>query len=153
MLPEERLTELGVDLPTPPSAVGAYAPWVRAGNLVITSGQLPWVGEELAYTGRLGKEQTVEEGYQAARVCVINAIAQLKLAAGDLSNIRRIVRLDGYVHSAPGFQSQAQVLNGASELLNNVFGPRGHHTRVALGISEMPLNASVQLSLTAELVE
>ncbi len=153
MLPEERLTELGITLPEPPSAVGAYDPWVRTGSLVLTSGQLPWRDGELAYAGRLGDELSVDEGYQAARLCAINAIAQLKAAAGKLSRVKQILRLDGFVHSASGFQNQAQVLNGASELLNDVFGPKGRHTRVALGISEMPLNAAVQLSLTAELAD
>ena len=153
MLPEERLAELGIILPPPPSAVGAYDPWVQTGNLVLTSGQLPWLDGELAYTGRLGDELTVDDGYQAARLCAINAIAQLKAAAGELSRVKQIVRLDGFVHSASGFQNQAQVLNGASELLNDVFGPKGRHTRVALGISEMPLNAAVQLSLSAELAD
>ena len=153
MLPEERLAALGITLPPPPSAVGAYDPWVRTGNLVLTSGQLPWLDGELAYIGKLGDELIVDEGYQAARLCAINAIAQLKAAADKLSRIKRIVRLDGFVHSATGFQSQAQVLDGASELLNEVFGAKGRHTRVALGISEMPLNAAVQLSLTAELAD
>ncbi len=153
MLPEERLAALGITLPPPPSAVGAYDPWVRTGNLVLTSGQLPWLDGELAYIGKLGDELIVDEGYQAARLCAINAIAQLKAAADELSRIKRIVRLDGFVHSATGFQSQAQVLDGASELLNEVFGAKGRHTRVALGISEMPLNAAVQLSLTAELAD
>ncbi len=153
MLPEKRLARLGITLPPPPSAVGSYDPWVRTGNLVLTSGQIPWLGKELAYTGRLGDELTVDEGYQAARLCAINAIAQLKAAAGELSRVKQIVRLDGFVHSAPGFQSQAQVLNGASELLNDVFGTAGRHTRVALGISEMPMNAAVQLSITAELAD
>ena len=153
MLPEEHLAELGITLPPPPSAVGAYDPWVRTGNLVLISGQLPWLDGELAYIGKLGDERTVDEGYQAARLCAINAIAQLKAAAGELSRVQRIVRLDGFVHSATGFQRQAQVLNGASELLNNVFAAKGRHTRVALGISEMPLNAAVQLSLTAELAD
>ena len=151
MRPEERLAALGITLPEAPPAVGAYDPWVRTGNLVLTSGQLPWLDGELAYTGRLGDELTVDDGYQAARLCAINAIAQLKAAAGELSSIKQIVRLDGFVHSTSGFQSQAPVLNGASELLNEVFGAKGRHTRVALGISEMPLNAAVQLSLTVEL--
>jgi len=153
MLPEERLAALGITLPPPPSAVGAYDPWVRTGNLVLTSGQLPWLDGELAYIGKLGDELIVDKGYQAARLCAINAIAQLKAAADELSRIKRIVRLDGFVHSATGFQSQAQVLDGASELLNEVFGAKGRHTRVALGISAMPLNAAVQLSLTAELAD
>ena len=126
---------------------------MQTGNLVLTSGQLPWLDGELAYTGRLGDELSVDEGYQAARLCAINAIAQLKAAASELSRVKQILRLDGFIHSSSGFQNQAQVLNGASELLNDVFGPKGRHTRVALGISEMPLNAAVQLSLSAELAD
>jgi enamine deaminase RidA (YjgF/YER057c/UK114 family) len=150
MTPEETLAELGITLPTPPAAVAAYVPWIRTGNLIMTSGQLPWKDGEMLYAGKLGANLSVEQGYEAARLCAINAMAQLKAAVGDLSNIRQIVRLEGNVHSAPGFQGQPQVLNGASDLFNKVLGERGRHTRTALGISEMPLNAAVQLSVFAE---
>lgn len=150
MTPEERLEELGITLPEPPGAVAAYVPWVRTNNLILTSGQLPWRDGELAYVGKLGAELSVDDGYQAARLCAINAIAQLKDATGDLSLIRLIVRLEGNVHSAPGFRDHPQVLNGASELINEVFGEAGRHTRTALGINEMPLGAAVQLSVFAE---
>ena len=150
MTPEERLEELGITLPEPPGAVAAYVPWVRTENLIFTSGQLPWRDGELAYVGKLGAALSVEDGYQAARLCAINAIAQLKEAAGELSLIRLIVRLEGNVHSAPGFRDHPQVLNGASELFNKVFGDAGRHTRTALGINEMPLGAAVQLSVFAE---
>jgi enamine deaminase RidA (YjgF/YER057c/UK114 family) len=96
---------------------------------------------------------TEEQGYEAARLCALNALAQLKQAAGDLERVRRILKLDGYVHSAPGFRGQPKVLNGASELINKVFGERGTHARLALGISEMPLDAAVQLSMTAEIFD
>ena len=151
MAPEQKLEELGITLPAPPSAVAAYVPWLRTGQLVMTSGQLPWKDGQLAYAGKLGTDLTVEQGYQAARLCAVNAIAQLKAAAGELSRIRQIVRLEGNVHCATGFQQQPQVLNGASELFNEVFGEQGRHTRTALGIHEMPLNAAVQLSVFAEL--
>ena len=150
MTPEERLAELGIALPPPPPAVAAYVPWVRTGNLVVTSGQLPWRDGVMAYEGKLCTELSVEDGYQAARLAAINAIAQLRDAVGELSRVVQLVRLEGNVHCAAGFQSHPQVLNGASELLNDVFGVRGRHTRTALGTNEMPLNAAVLLVLWAE---
>jgi enamine deaminase RidA (YjgF/YER057c/UK114 family) len=149
MTAEEKLNKLGFPLPPPPAAVAAYVPWVRTGNLILTSGQLPWRNGEIAFKGRLGAELTEEQGRDAARFCALNALAQLKQAAGDLERIR-ILKIDGYVHSAPGFRAQPKVLNGASELINEVFGDRGKHARLALGISEMPLDAAVQISMTAE---
>ena len=151
MTVEARLLELGITLPPAPPPVAAYEPWVRTGNLVFTSGQLPWRGGELAYVGRVGGELTEQQGYEAARICAINAIAQLKNATGDLETIVRIVRCDGFVHAAPGFHRHPVVLNGASELINAVFQQAGRHTRVALGIADMPLNAAVQVALLAEI--
>jgi len=148
--PESRLAELGIELPDPPGAVASYVPWIQTGNVIITSGQLPWQDGIIAFAGKLGAELDEQQGYEAARLCAINAIAQLKAACGELDRITRILRLEGNVHSAAGFQGQPQVLNGASELMNRVFGDRGLHTRTALGINEMPLNAAVQLSVMAE---
>jgi len=148
---EAKLTKLGIELPPPPPAVAAYEPWMRTGNLVFTSGQLPWRDGEMAYSGRCGEEITEDQGYQAARQCAINAIAQIKAAAGDLDRVKRIVKVDGYVHTAPGFRNHPQMLNGTSELFNAVFGERGRHSRLAIGIDEMPLNAAVQICVTAEI--
>ena len=148
--PESRLAELGIELPDPPGAVASYVPWIQTGNVIITSGQLPWQDGIIAFAGKLGAELDEQQGYEAARLCAINAIAQLKAACGELDRITRILRLEGNVHSAAGFQGQPQVLNGASELMNRVFGDRGLHTRTALGINEMPLDAAVQLSVMAE---
>ena len=150
---EAKLTELGLTLPGAPAAVAAYQPWIRTGNLVFTSGQLPWRDGEIAYAGKLGDELTEEEGYQAARQCALNAIAQLKAATGDLEKIHKIVRIEGYVHCAKGFRGHPQVLNGDSDLMAELFGDRGQHTRLALGINEIPLNAAVQLAMTAEVVD
>ena len=138
MTPEEKLISLGIQLPEAPSAVANYVPWVQTGNVVMT------------YTGKCGGDVSVEEGYEAAKVCAINAIAQLKAAVGNLSRISQILRIEGNVHSAPGFTGQPQVLNGASDLIFDVFGDKGRHTRTALGIFEMPLNAAVQISIFAE---
>jgi enamine deaminase RidA (YjgF/YER057c/UK114 family) len=151
MTPERRLEQLGISVPPPPpAAVASYVPWVRTGNLVVTSGQLPWRDGVMAYTGKLGAELSVEDGYEAARLSALNAIAQLKDALGELSRVSQLVRLEGNVHCAPGFQQHPQVLNGASDLLNEVFGDRGRHTRTALGTNEMPLDAAVLLVLWAE---
>src|SRR5262245_52395679 len=150
MTPEERLAELGIELPAAPPAVGAYVPWARTGNLVMTSFQLPWRGGELAYTGKLGGELETEDGYEAARLCALNGIAQLKDAAGELSRVRQIVRVEGHVGCDPGFTEIPQVLNGASELVNEVFGDRGRHTRTALGHVVMPLDAAVMIGFWAE---
>jgi enamine deaminase RidA (YjgF/YER057c/UK114 family) len=104
----------------------------------------------MAFVGRLGAELTVEQGYEAARLCALNALAQIKAATGDLERIRRLVRVEGYVHCAPGFRGHPQVLNGASDLFNAVLLDRGAHARLAVGISDMPLDAAVQITVTAE---
>ncbi len=150
---EAKLQELGLQLPAAPPAVGAYIPVVRTGNLVITSGQLPFIGKQIAFEGRVGAELHEQDGWNAARICCVNALAQLKACVGSLEKVMRIVRVEGYVHSAPGFRGQPHVLNGASELLVELFGDAGRHTRIALGIAEMPLNAAVQLCLWAEVAE
>jgi len=148
--PEEQLAGLGIDLPEAPAAVGAYVPWVRTGDLVVTSFQLPWRGGELAYTGKVGSAQTTENGYQAARLCALKGIAQLKAGVGELSRIRQIVRVEGHVGCTEQFTEIPQVLNGASDLVNQVFGDRGRHTRTALGHVVMPLDASVMIGFWAE---
>lgn len=151
MTTSETLRHLGITVPPAPGAVAAYEPWARSGALVFTSGQLPWRDGVMAFAGRLGAELTVEQGYQAARQCALNALAQLREAAGgDLDRVRRVVRVEGYVHCAAGFRGHPQVLNGASDLFNAVFGARGAHARLAIGVSDMPLDAAVQITVTAE---
>ena len=153
MTAEENLKRLGITLPPPPPAVANYVAWVRTGNLVLTSGQLPWEGKTLKFIGRLGEALSTEQGYQAARLAAINAIAQLKEAVGDLENVVQVVRLEGNVHCVEGFADHPQVLNGASDLMAEVFEQRGKHTRTALGFTVMPLNSAVQLSVFAEVRE
>ncbi len=147
---EQKLEELGIELPEAPSPVGNYVSVKRSGSLVITSGQLPWVGDKLLCEGRLGENVSIEEGYQAARQCAINVIAQLKLAAdGDLDQITEIIRVEGFIHCGSGFRGHPDVLDGASDLLHEVFGEAGKHARMALGIHEMPLSSPVQLAVWA----
>lgn len=147
----ENLQRLGITLPEPPAAVSNYITWVRTGNLIVTSGQLPWQGKTMLYPGRLGEHVWAEDGYKAARQAALNAIAQLHQATGgDLETITRIVRVEGNVHCAPGFRDHPRVLDGASDLFVEVFEERGRHVRSALGTSDMPLNASIQLTIWAE---
>ncbi len=134
---ENRLKQLGLKLPEPPKAVGAYVGVARVGNLLVTSGQLPWVGDRLIHAGRVGAELTVEQGYEAARICALNALAQLDTELASLDHIKQLLRLEGYVHCAPGFRDHPKVLNGASDLLNQVFGEKGRHTRTAVGIADI----------------
>lgn len=151
---EDKIQQLGYELPQAPAAVGFYVPVTQVGNLVITSGQLPFIGKEIAFAGKLGDTLHEQDGINAARICVLNALAQVKACIGDLSRVKRIVRVEGYVQSAPGFQAQPHIMNGASEFLVQVFGEeRGRHTRIALGVNEMPLNAAVQLALWVEVAE
>lgn len=148
--PEQRLERMGVILPQAPAGVGAYTPWLLTGSFVITSGQLPWLDGELAYTGQIPTNVSLADGYQSARLCAINATAQLREAVRDLSRVRRVVRVDGFVSAAPGFSGHPKVLDGASDWFVEVFGDAGIHTRVALGISDMPLRAATQIAVVAE---
>jgi enamine deaminase RidA (YjgF/YER057c/UK114 family) len=144
------LQQAGVTIPAVPKPAGAYVGAIRTGNLVVTSGQLPWIDGVLLHTGRIGAEVSEGEGKACARVCAINALAQFQAAIGDLESIVRIVRVEGFVHCAPGYRGHPRVLDGASHFFNEIFGDRGIHTRVALGITEMPFDAPVQLVVWAE---
>ena len=144
---EARLKELGILLPSAPKPVANYIPAVRAGELLFTSGVLPMKDGKPAYEGKLGKELSVEQGQDAARLAALNALSVVKQALGSLDSVVRMVRLTGHVASAPGFTQQPAVLNGASDLLVAVFGEPGRHTRVALGAAELPLNSPIELEL------
>jgi enamine deaminase RidA (YjgF/YER057c/UK114 family) len=148
---EARLRELGIHLPEAPRPVAAYVPCVVTGDLVFTSGQLPVQEGALLFAGRVGDELTVEEAQAAARLCVLNCLAVVRTAAGNLDNVTQIVKLNGYVASAPGFHEQPRVLNGASELLEAVFGTAGRHARAAVGVAALPLRAPVELDLIVKI--
>lgn len=147
---EQRLLDHGQRVPQPPTPAGSYVPAVRTGNLVICSGQLPLMGKELMFQGKLGRDLHEEDGQHAARMCALNALAAIKGEIGDLDRIRRVVRVEGYVQSADGFTRQPQVVNGASDLLAQAFGDLGKHSRIAVGVSELPLNAAVELAVWVE---
>ena len=149
--PEQMLQALGLALPEPPAAVGAYLPWQRLGRIVTTSFQLPWRGPALVATGLVGREVTVDGAIAAARQCALNGLAQLRQAAGGELKRVRIVRIDGHVGCTPEFTDIPKVLDGASMLVNEVLGERGRHARTALGHVVMPLNVPVMLGFLAEL--
>jgi enamine deaminase RidA (YjgF/YER057c/UK114 family) len=149
--PATRLAELGLALPSVAAPAGAYVPSVRAGQFVYTAGQLPIVDGKLAGAGKVGGQVSVSDAAELARICALNALAAAADAAGGLDAIRRIVKVTGFVASAPGFTSQPQVINGASELLFEVFGEAGRHARSAVGVAELPLDAPVEVELIAEI--
>ena len=145
-----RLGELGVVLPQVAAPLAAYVPAVRTGNLVYTSGQLPLEAGKLARTGQVGGEVSPEEGKAMARICALNALAAVNALVG-VDAVRQVVKVVGFVASAPGFNGQPGVVNGASELLAEVFGDKGVHARSAVGVSELPLDAPVEVELIVEI--
>lgn len=147
---ETRLRELGLTLPETPVPVAKFVPAVRTGNLIYVSGQTPTVGGELVMTGKLGREISIEQGQEAARVALLNVLAAVRGVTGSLDAVRRIVKLNGWVASAEGFTSQPQVVNGASALLEEIFGEAGKHARAAIGVAELPSGAPVELELIVE---
>lgn len=143
---ERKLAELGLELPPPAGPAARYRPWVLAGNLLFVSGQLPMRDGNVAYTGRVGTELTTDEGYEAARLCALGVLAQIKDALGGFDRVEVVARVDGHVSSASGFYGQPRVLDGASDLLREVLEDRGGHARVALGHNELPRGAAVEVS-------
>src|SRR4051794_27369902 len=145
-----RLAELGIRLPPVAKPVASYVPAVRAGQLVFTSGQLPFIDGGLRRTGKVGGSVDVEEAAADAKLCALNALAAVDELVG-LDAVARVVRVVGYVASAGGFSGQPRVVNGASELLGRIFGPAGEHARTAVGVAELPMNSPVEVELTVEL--
>lgn len=143
---DARLKELGIELPRPSTPGANYLPFVRAGGLVFLTGQLAQWNGERRFVGKLGREWSVEQGREAARLCALNLIAHLATAAGgDLDRVRRCVRLAGYVNSTPDFLAQSQVMNGASDLFVDVFGDAGRHARLAVGVAALPYDVAVEV--------
>jgi len=149
--PEERLAAEGIVLPRAPGPLGAYRPWVIVGSLLMTSGQFPWREGKLAYTGRIGSSVSPRDAYAACRLAAINAIAQIKDAVGDLGRIKQIARIEGTMQVATGFRDHPKALDGASDLINSVFGEAGRHSRMLYTNTEMPLDTPVLLVVLAEI--
>lgn len=148
--PSERLQELGISLPAIPPAAGRYLPGVRSGQLVFVSGQTPTVNGQPVIAGYVGKDVSPDQARQAARLAALNCLAELQAVTGSLDRVRRMVRVTGYVRSAPGFADQPSVINGASELLIELWGELGQHARSAIGVAELPGGAPVEIELVAE---
>jgi enamine deaminase RidA (YjgF/YER057c/UK114 family) len=149
---DARLVELGIELPQASSPVANYVPFTRSGNLVIVSGQVSVRNGKAEYIGKLGREISVAEGQQAARLCALNILAHLKNACGgDLDHVKRVLRLGGFVNCTPEFTEMPQVVNGASDLMVQVFGDAGKHARAAVGVASLPLGVAVEVEAMFEI--
>ncbi|MBI2254279.1 MAG: RidA family protein [Proteobacteria bacterium] len=148
------LHKLGLDLPPVGSSGGNYVPSVRISNLLYISGQIPSVGDDIKYTGKLGAGLAVEDGRKAAELCALNLVAQLRNALdGNLDRMKACVRLGGFVNCAPTFDQQSEVMNGASDLMVALFGDRGRHARTSIGVSSLPVNSAVEVDGIFEIVD
>lgn len=152
MSANQRISELGITLPQVATPAGAYVPAVVSGNLVFTAGQIPLVDGKLVATGKVGKDLTAEAARDIARICALNAVAAVKSVIGDLDRVKKIVKVVGFVSSTPDFTQQPAVVNGASELLEQIFGEKGIHARSAVGVAVLPLDAPVEVELVVEFV-
>ena len=143
---EKKLTNLGITLPTPASPIANYVPFVRTGNLLVISGQLCFGADgKLVAKGQLGGGVSIEEGQKAGRACAVNLLAQLRAALGDLDKVRRVVRLGGFINSTPGFTDGPKVMNGASDLMVEVFADKGRHARTTVGVPALPADAAIEV--------
>jgi enamine deaminase RidA (YjgF/YER057c/UK114 family) len=147
---EARIKELGLIIPEPPKPAGRFVPAVQVGNLIFVSGQIPAISGKLFAKGKLGRDLSIEQGQEAARQALLNVLAAIRSTTGTLDTVKRIVKLNGWIASAEGFNSQPQVVDGASLLLEEIFGEAGKHARAAIGVAELPLGAPVELELIAE---
>ena len=150
MTPEEKLAELGLSLPSVPPPAGNYLPTVRTGNLLYCAGTLCVLNGQVTHAGQVGREQSVQSGYESARVCALNTLANIKAALGSLQKVVRIVYVGGYVNGVAGFPDSPAVINGASDLLVAVFGEAGKHARAAVAVAGLPRNATTEIQVVAE---
>jgi enamine deaminase RidA (YjgF/YER057c/UK114 family) len=150
---DARLNELGITLPDAPAPAANYVPYVRAGHLIFVAGQIPIAGGKPQFVGKLGREFQVEDGQKAARLCALNLVAQLRAAlGGDLDKVKRIVRVGGFVNAVPDFTDHPQVVNGASDVLVQIFGDAGKHARAAVGCSSLPRGVATEVEGVAEVL-
>jgi enamine deaminase RidA (YjgF/YER057c/UK114 family) len=145
---EEKLASLGIRLPIPPEPAGSYLAVVVSGNLAFVAGQIPMEGDQVKFRGKV---DSIEMGQEAARLCTMNALAQLKSSLGTLDRVKRVIKLTGFVNCGPSFADHAKVINGASDFLVNIFGEKGKHVRAAIGVNSLPLNSSVELEFIVEI--
>ena len=146
---EQKIESLGIKLPDPPTPAGSYIPAVKTGNLLFISGQIPMENGKLLYTGKVS-DSNIETAQKSAKICAINILAQLKRELGDLEKVSRIVRLSGFVNSEPDFSKHPIVINAASDLLYEIFGEKGKHSRIAVGVANLPLNSMTEIDAIVE---
>lgn len=148
---DDNLRSLGISLPTPPAPAGSYVPVVVSGKLAFVAGQIPMEAGQVKFKGKVGKDLPVEEGQKAARLCTVNALAQLRAALGSLDRIERVVKVTGFVNCAPDFVEQPRVVNGSSDLLVQIFGEKGRHARAAVGVSSLPMDSAVEVEFIVQI--
>ena len=149
---EEKIEELGIKLPDPPTPAGSYVPTVRTGKLIYISGQIPMEEGKVVFTGKVSDEN-LETAQKSARMCAINILAQIKREIGDLDKVSKIIRLSGFVNSVPEFSQQPKVINPASDLMFEIFGEKGKHSRIAVGVASLPLNSMTEIDAIVEVAE
>ena len=147
---EDKLRELSIDLPTPPNPAGSYIPVVTTGNIAFVSGQIPMKEGKVVFEGKVPNEQSLDAARDAAKICIINCLAQLKANLGSLDKITKFVRISGFVNSNPEFTEQPKVINAASDLLVEIFGDMAKHSRIAVGVASLPLNSTVEIDMVVE---
>ena len=147
---EDKLMELGITIPTPPSPAGSYIPVVTTGNLAFVSGQIPMKEGKIVFEGKVPEKQSVDSAKEAAKICIINGHAQLKANLGSLDKITKFVRISGFVNSNPDFTEHPKIINAASDLLVEVFGDIAKHSRIAVGVASLPLNSTVEIDMVVE---
>jgi enamine deaminase RidA (YjgF/YER057c/UK114 family) len=147
---DERLRELSIEIPTPPIPAGSYMPVITTGNLAFVSGQIPMKNGKVVFEGKVPEVQSLELARDAAKICIINSLAQLKANLGSLDRITKFVRISGFVNSNPEFHEQPKVINAASDLLVKIFGDMAKHSRIAVGVASLPLNSTVEIDMVVE---
>jgi enamine deaminase RidA (YjgF/YER057c/UK114 family) len=148
---EEKLQSLNISLPTPPKPAGSYIPVVVSKSWAFVSGQIPIKDGKVAFIGKVPTSQSIENAQKAAKLCAINALAQLKAELGDLDKIQKIIKVSGFVNSEQNFSEHPKVINAASDFLNDVFGEKGKHSRIAIGVNSLPLDSTVELDMIVEI--
>jgi enamine deaminase RidA (YjgF/YER057c/UK114 family) len=153
MNPEAKLKELGLELPATPPPAGSYVPTVRTGNLLYCAGTISSLNGQMTHSGQVGKEQTVQAGYDSAKICALNTLANIKAATGSLEKVARVVFVSGYVNAVSGFADSPAVINGASDLFVALFGEAGKHARAAVAVTGLPKNSTTEVQVVVELKE
>ena len=148
---DEKLAALDIILPTPPKPAGSYIPVVKTGNLLFVSGQIPMKEGKVIFQGKVPVNITIDDAQKAAKLCIVNALAQLKAEIGSLDKISKIVKVSGFVNSSQDFAEQPKIINAASDLLFEIFGDKGKHSRIAIGVTSLPLNSAVEIDMIVEI--